>query len=89
MKQAIDIDQDLLSFEQYVATKTPASANPIKGAGYLWSRYLLRQLSGRKISHTIKKPSLVARFNDGVGVSGISLSTAMARIGAFLRGDQE
>jgi hypothetical protein len=84
------IDKELLAFQNYVATKAPSSSKPIKATAYLWSRFLQRKLSDFGAVQTVAaKPSKVAKFNDGFGVSGISLSSAVSGIRYFLNGGAE
>ena len=80
------IDKELLTFQRHVAPKILSNAEPIRSAAYLWSRFLQRKLPEFSASNPISKPSTVAKFNDGFGVSGISLSSAMAGICTFLNG---
>ncbi len=72
------IDKELRAFQHHIAHKVLSSDNPIRSAAYLWSRFLQRKLPHFSDNTNIPKPSLVARFNDGFGVSGISLSSAKA-----------
>ena len=83
------IDQELLTFQRHVAPKILSNDEPIRSAAYLWSRFLQRKLPEFSITPSVYKPSTVAKFNDGFGVSGISLSSAMTGIRTFLRGNQK
>jgi len=78
------IDADILAFQKFVSTKTAISTKPIDTAGCYWARHL--QTIIPTVKESKRAPSNFAKFNDGLGESGVTLAEAIAGIRKFIRG---
>ena len=83
-RHELTIDADILAFQKEVSEKTAISSRPLRTSAYMWTRFLYRLIPSEK--HTKPAPSNFAKFNDGLGESGVTLAEAMTGIRQFIRG---
>jgi len=82
----ITISPELLAFQKYVAEKTAISSQPLRTATWIWTRRLCAPDIIPPDEKPIKRaPSTFAKFNDGLGESGITLEEAKQGIRDYFK----